>query len=111
MPGVGALCWCNRIFKWTVCRFCFVGNDTITVETFDLDLDSIPVPVTSYSFGVTINPWDGRPPAPTITTPSNGSTIGNPNPTITGTGEVGDLVSIMFDGVLVGHRAATYCPA
>ncbi|TWH21175.1 Ig-like domain-containing protein [Prauserella rugosa] len=42
------------------------------------------------------------PPAPVITSPGDGSTIGNPTPEITGTGEPGHQVTVSIDGVEVG---------
>ncbi len=42
------------------------------------------------------------PPAPVITAPTNGSTVVNATPAISGTGEAGDLVTVFIDGVTAG---------
>ncbi len=42
------------------------------------------------------------PPAPTITSPTDGSSTSNADPTITGTGQSGDTINISIDGSVVG---------
>ncbi|NYG57905.1 hypothetical protein BJ980_000828 [Nocardioides daedukensis] len=43
------------------------------------------------------------PDAPAITAPAEGSTIGDPTPVVTGTGEVGAIVEVSIDGTVVGE--------
>ncbi len=42
------------------------------------------------------------PPAPTITSPTDGSSTSNADPTITGTGQSGDTINISIDGSVAG---------
>ena len=44
----------------------------------------------------------GVPAAPVITAPTQGQVLRDPTPTITGTGEVGDTVTVRLDGTVLG---------
>ncbi|WP_194293017.1 Ig-like domain-containing protein [Streptomyces smaragdinus] len=78
------------------------GPHTVTATQTDASGNVSPAATSNFTVDAT------APAAPVITAPADGSTTGNPTPTITGTGEPGATVDVVVDGVPLG--TATVAP-